>query len=195
MNAIQPIRMTVDEVLRWSPSQQRGRYELEVGRVIVQPPETIAHTDQKTLIYSAASAAISRSGQPVYAMPDGPTDRSPGERAHEPDALVAPLPKPARGRREINNPIVVFEVLAPAPASIRRDLTTKLRGYALAPTIEHDDVVAPEDRILFRYRRQGGQLVAAEELSDGILRLDPPGVEVPAADLLIPLERDDRATA
>lgn len=41
MNAILPIEMTVDEFLRWSVRQEKGRYELDNGRVIAMPSESI----------------------------------------------------------------------------------------------------------------------------------------------------------
>jgi hypothetical protein len=37
---------------------------------------------------------------------------------------------------------------------------------------------------------QGADLVAAEELTEGTLRLDPPGLEVPVADMLVPQAAD-----
>ena len=82
------------------------------------------------------------------------------------------------------NPIAVFEVLSPTPSSIRRDLTTKLVGYGKVPSIEHYVIIDPVDRTVFRFHRQGDALVATEELTEGILRLDPPGLDVPVADML-----------
>ena len=192
MNAVLPIRLTVDEFLRWSMDQECGRYELEEGRIVVMPSETIGHTDTKLRVYLAVASAVQRSGMHFYAMPDGPTVRAPGVRAYEPDALIAPLPKPSPRCLEINDPIVVFEVLSPSPESVRRDLTTKLRGYALVPTIEHYVVVDPEARCVFRFSRRGDALAAMEELATGdVLRLDPPGLEMPVADLVLPPEASE----
>jgi Uma2 family endonuclease len=53
------------------------------------------------------------------------------DRAYEPDALVAPLPSQPDDALEVANPVIVVEVLSPSPASARRDLTTKVAGYAL----------------------------------------------------------------
>ncbi len=186
MNVHLPPRLTVDDFLRWSQEQERGRYELEGGLIISMPSENIGHIDTKALAYHALLSAIGRAGVPFYAMPDGPTVRIPGDRAYEPDALVAPLPKPPRSALEVPDPVVVIEVLSPTPSSMRRDLTTKLVGYALVPSIQHYVVIDPEARVVFRYRRLGELLVPAEELTEGTLRLDPPGLEVPVADMLLP---------
>ena len=186
MNVVLPTRLTVDEFLRWSMDQERGRYELEGGEIIAMPSENIGHSGTKGRVYLALLAAISRTNVPFYVMPDGPTVRIPGNRAYEPDALLAPLPLPSSHTLEVSNPIAVFEVLSPTPASIRRDLTTKLGGYALVPSIEHYVVIDPEARVVLHYRRRDDLLVLGDELTEGVLRLDPPGLEVPVEDLLVP---------
>lgn len=185
MNAILPTLLTVDEFLRWSMDQERGRYELEGGRIIAMPSENIGHVSTKQCAYQALVAAIHRAGVPFYVMPDGPTVRIAPDRAYEPDALVAPLPLPPPKSLEIPNPLIVVEVLSPTPSSVKRDLTTKLSGYALVPTIQHYIVVDPDERVVLRFRRQGDQFVLCEELTEGMLRLDPPGIEVPIAEMLI----------
>jgi Uma2 family endonuclease len=186
MNAILPTRLTVDEFLRWSLEQDRGRYELEEGRIVEMSPQNAAHAVTKVRVFGALAAAIEKSGLRYYAMPDGMTVRITGDRAYEPDALIAALPRVDDASMEVPNAIAVFEVLSPTPSSIRRDLTTKLRGYAMAPSIEHYVVIDPAERIVFRFRREAEQLVAAEELADGVLRLDPPGLEIPLAEMLMP---------
>ena len=186
MNALFPTRLTVDEFLRWSLEQDGGRFELEGGRIIKMSPQNIGHVATKQRAYQAFEAAIRTSGLPFYAMPDGPTVRIAGDRAYEPDALVALLPEPAGTSLEISNPIIVLEVLSPSPSSMRRDLTTKVSGYALVPSIEHYIVIDPAERIVLPYRRQGDFLVPGEEMTDGTLRLDPPGLEIAVADMLVP---------
>lgn len=106
-------------------------------------------------------------------------------RCYEPDALVAPLPVPTRDALEIDSPVIVAEVLS--TWSIRRDLTAKVDGYAKVPTIEHYIVVDPEERLVMHFRRKGDVLLPPEEpLTEGTLRLDPPGLEVPVSDMLGP---------
>ena len=190
MNIHAPHPMTVDEFLRWSQQQERGRYELEGGRVIEMSAQNADHALTKVRVFSALATSIERSGVAFYAMPDGMTVRISGQRAYEPDALVAPLPRVAGASLEVPNPIAVFEVLSPTPSSIRRDTLTKVRGYEAVPSIQHYVIIDPQDRVVFRFRRLGAQLVAAEELTEGTLRLDPPGLELAVGDILLPVATD-----
>jgi hypothetical protein len=45
-------------------------------------------------------------------------------------------------------------------------------------------VVDPDERVVFRFRREGTRLVAADEVRDGTLRLDPPGLDIPIDEML-----------
>jgi Uma2 family endonuclease len=189
MNVILPSRMTVDEFPRWSMDQQRGRYELEAGRIIPMQAENAGHTKTKQRVYAALAAAIESAGLPFYAMPDGPTVRISSDRAYEPDALVAPLPEVPDDALEVPDPIAVFEVLPPTPASMRRDLSTKLEGYGHVATIEHYVIVDPVERHVLHYRRKGNMPAPPAEPVEGWLRLDPPGLELPVEALLVPLSK------
>ena len=46
-------------------------------------------------------------------------------------------------------------------------------------------MIDPEARIALHHDRRGGLLVLREELTDGTRRLDPPGIGVPIAEMLI----------
>ena len=186
MNALLPTRLTVDEFLRWSLAQERGRYELESGKIIVMQAENARHTKTKQRVYSALAAAIKRAGLPFYAMPDGPTVRIGIDRAYEPDALMAPLPEVEDDALEIPNPIAVFEVLSPAPASMQRDLSIKVEGYGHVATIEHYVIIDPVERHVLHYRRRGNSLAPPAAATEGTLRLDPPGLEIPVDAMLVP---------
>lgn len=186
MNQILPTPMTVDEFLRWSQRQERGRYELEGGRVVALPSETYGHVSHKQRALLAVTSAITRAGAACFAVPDGMAVPIAEGRAYEPDVIVAPLPLPADNALTITDPIVVLEVLSPTPSSMRRDLTTKVAGYALVPSIEHYVVVDPMERVVLHYRRQGTLLAAPDAPAEGTLRLDPPGLDVPVAELLGP---------
>ncbi len=105
-------------------------------------------------------AAIGRAGLPYYALPDGATVRIAQDRCYEPDALVAALPEPSADSLEVPAPIIVVEVLSPSTA--RRDLTSKVAGYALVPSIAHCLVIDPVDRLVFHYRRVGALLAAPD---------------------------------
>src|SRR5512134_2966875 len=94
MNIVVPQRMTVDEFLAWSVRQEKGRFELQDGRVVVQQSQNVAHLRAKGRIFTALFAAVERVAAPYYVLPDGAPVRINASTAYEPDALVAPLPEP-----------------------------------------------------------------------------------------------------
>ena len=150
------------------------------------PAETFGRVEIKDLANIALKAAVARSGAPYFVLPDGMSVRIAADRCYEPDVIISPLPRPARDALEVENPIIVVEVFSPTPASMRRDLATKLKGYARVPSIEHYIVIDPAERVVLHYRRQGAVLLPPEKPVEGALRLDPPGIEVALADLLGP---------
>ena len=186
MNVVLPTRMTVDEFLAWATRQERGHYELFDGRVIMQQPQNWGHAELCARIYSLLAAAIERSCVPFYAAPMGMTVRITKKYAFEPDALVAPLPKPERTDLEIPNPVLVVEVLSPSTA--KRDRTDKLAGYFKVPSIQHYLIIDPDEREVIWHRRgAAGALAPPATLREGSISLDPPGIELAHADIFPPV--------
>jgi Uma2 family endonuclease len=183
MNVVLPTRMTVDEFLAWAVRQDKGRYELFEGRVVMQQPERWGHLSGKGRIYVALLAALERAEVPFFAATDGATVRIDETTAFEPDALVAPLPYPSDDALEIPNPVLVVEVLSPSTA--KRDLADKLAGYFRVPSIQHYLVIDPEEREIIWHRRAAaaGALEPPRTLRQGSLMLDPPGIELAAGDV------------
>jgi Uma2 family endonuclease len=185
MNVVLPTRMTVDEFLAWAVRQHKGRYELFDGRVIMQQPQNWGHAELCVRIYNALAAAIERSGVSFYAAPVGMTVRITKKNAFEPDALVAPLPKPGWLDLEISNPVLVVEVLS--PSTTKRDLTDKLAGYFKVPSIQHYLLLDPEKyEIIWHRRAAAGTLEPPQTLREGSLQLDPPGIALAVADVFPP---------
>lgn len=182
MNVALPTGMTVDEFLAWAMRQGKGRYELFDGRIVVQRPQTWGHAEVRTKIYILLAAAIERAGASFFAAPDGMTVRVSQHVAFEPDALVAPLPKPERLDLEIPNPVLVVEVLSPSTA--KRDLSEKLAGYFQVPSVQHYLVLDPEDReIIWHRRATAGALEPPLTVREGSLDLSPPGIVLTVADV------------
>jgi Uma2 family endonuclease len=185
MSIVLPTRMTVDEFLAWAVRQEKGRYELFKGRVVMQQPQTWRHAELRARIYNLLVAAVERAGVPFFAAPDGMTVRISKDEAFEPDALVAPLPKPEGLDLEIPNPVLVVEVLS--PSSVKRDLSDQVAGYFELPSIAHYLVIDPEEREVIWYRRAaGGALEPPAPVRNGTFRLDPPGITLAVADIFPP---------
>ena len=178
--AIKP--MTVDEFLVWSARQEKGRYELQDGWVIMQQAQNVGHLKAKKRIVALLDQAIARARIPFYAMPDGATVRIAHRKAYEPDALVAPLPMPDDKELEISNPVIVVEVLS--PSSIKRDLADKLAGYFQVASIQHYLVLDPDEKeIIWHCRSKAGGLETPVSLKTGVLRLEPMGIEIRVEDV------------
>lgn len=186
MNQVLPTPMTTDEFLRWSARTDDGRYELEGGRVLAIPSESVGHVRAKRRVEAALALAIDKAGIPYYSLPDGVAVRIDERRAYEPDAVVAPLPYPPDTALEIDKPIIVVEVLS--TWSIKRDLTAKVVGYGHVRTIEHYVVIDWEERQVLHFQRKGNLLLPPEapHSTADALRLYPPGIEVAVADILGP---------
>jgi Uma2 family endonuclease len=182
MNIVLPTRMTVDEFLAWAVKQEKGRYELLRGRVVMQQPQTWRHAESRVHIYNLLVAAVEQAGVPYFAGPDGMTVRIGTDEAFEPDALVAPLPKPDGLDLEVPNPVLVVEVLS--PSSIKRDLTDKVAGYSKVSSIEHYLVLDPEEHEVVWFRRTAGAgLQPPVAVTEGTLEIDPPGIVLSVAEI------------
>lgn len=179
MNIQTPKRMTVDEYLTWAEGRP-GRYELVNGVVRQMSPETSGHADAKQAALMALKAAIKRSGLKLFAKPDGMTVRVSKDTAFEPDALVYGPPKVSDDSIEIPNPMIVVEVAS--PSTHKYDSGFKLSGYMSLQSVQHILLVNAADAQITHHRRVSLTEFLATILSEGILRLDPPGLEIPVAD-------------
>ena len=88
-----------------------------------------------------------------------------GERL-KPDMMEAP------------NPVVVVEILSPSTRA--RDLGLKVRRYFELPAIEHYLILDADSRSVIHYARGTGDALLTRIVSEGELRLDPPGFSVEA---------------
>jgi Uma2 family endonuclease len=191
MNVTLPTRhLTVDEFLAWAVRQQEGKYELVDGVITMQQSQQWGHSKVKFEVALALREAIEKAGVAYFVASDGPTVRIDKHKAFVPDALVAPLPEPARHSLEIDDPIIVVEVLSPSTA--RMDATTKLRGYFKVASVQHYLIVDPEKRTVAHHRRSGAA-VRTRTLRKGVLKLSPPGIELPLTEIFGPARPKSRA--
>ena len=176
MNVALPRSLNVDEFLAWTQRQERGKYELVDGVVIMQQSQQWGHSKVKAAVYVALLQAIDRSGTGHYVAIDGPTVRISKRKAFVPDVLVAPLPEPALTSLEIPNPVIVVEVISPSTARV--DATIKLRGYFEVASVQHYLILDPEDGTVTHHKRGQGSALETRIASEGAITLDPPGLEI-----------------
>ena len=173
-------KMSADEFLVWAEAQE-GRWELQDGALVAMSPERVAHTETKGEVFRSLSAAIVRAGSPCQVLPDGAAVRIADGTVFEPDALVYYGPRLPPDAIEVPNPIVVVEVLSPSTAA--RDHGVKLTGYFSLPGIVHYLILDPERRVVIHHKRGQDDVIETRILTEGLLRVDPPGLEAPVAEM------------
>lgn len=179
MNIQAPQRMTVDEYLVWA-LQNPGRFELIDGVVRQMSPETVGHAEVKGLVYLAILAAIKRTGLVLYALPNGATVRVAKDTAFEPDALVYAPPKVDRESLEVPTPLIIVEVIS--PSTHKYDTGFKLERYMALASVQHVLIVNAKTRTIVHHRRASGASFETTSVSEGVLGLNLPGLEIPVAD-------------
>jgi Uma2 family endonuclease len=172
--------MSADEFLAWGEGQE-GRWELHDGVPVAMAPERIVHLQSKGRAFRSLQTAIERANLPCEAFPDGATVRVGDQAVFEPDALVYCGPPLRPNLLEIPSPIIVVEVLSPSTAGY--DHGPKLTGYFSIPSITHYLIVDADRRVAIHHKRGVGDIIETRILSEGALRFDPPGFEIPVAEL------------
>jgi Uma2 family endonuclease len=179
MTAQPKAKMTVDEFLAWVEGRP-GRYELVAGEVVAMSPERARHARAKSAVHAALADGIKRAELPCEALPDGMIVRIDAQTVYEPNALVYCGPRLDGDAIEVANPIIVVEVLS--PATDRHDTGTKLVGYLGLETVQHYLIVDPVRHVLIHHQR-GATAIATRIASEGIVRLEPPGLDFAVADI------------
>ncbi len=172
--------MSSSEFLVWA-AQQPGKWELFDGEPVAMSPERVVHGETKYRVARALDEAIKTSGVNCRFVLDSvlvPIDQ---DRNFQPDALVYCGPAVPGDALEIANPVIVVEVLSPTSAV--RDLRDKLAGYFLVPSIQHYLIVDPDKGMVIHHRRTA-TAIETRVLTQGAVRLDPPGIELEFAALL-----------
>jgi Uma2 family endonuclease len=180
MTALRKPLMSVDEFVPWA-ERQPGRWELLDGAPVAMSPERVVHGEVKYRVARALDAAIAETRVPFRFVLDSAAVRIDAHSLYRPDALVycgTPLPGDAL---EVPNPVVVFEVLSPGNALT--DLRDKLQGYFRVPSVQHYLVVDPDKRLVVHHARGEADAIATRLVTDGTLRLDPPGITLAVAEL------------
>ena len=177
MNVMLAPKMTVDEFLVMA---RPGKFELINGVVYQMSPERLRHLQTKGAAYIALLMAVRNASTPCHALPDGATVRIGATTAFEPDTLVYSGPQQDGQTIEIAAPLIVVEVVS--PSSKKGDTGFKITGYFSVPSVSHYLILdADAKTIIHHHRRVGHEAIETRVVRDGILRLDPPSLEIPVA--------------
>lgn len=172
-------RMTVDEFLEWCETAP-GRHELVRGEVVAMAPERVRHARLKFAVQTALASSLGRLGLPCEMLPDGITVRIDDHTAYEPDALVCCGTALDPDAVEIREPVIVVEVLS--PGTRRLDEGAKLADYFRLASLRHYLLIDPKRAVVVHHRRDG-DAIATRIVAQGVLRLDPPGIDIPVGPL------------
>ena len=77
--------------------------------------------------------------------------------------------------------MIVVEVLSPSTRHI--DLSAKLVDYFRLSSVAHYLIVDPERPRIIHHARATGDTILTRIVSEGMIRLDPPGIELTMADI------------
>jgi Uma2 family endonuclease len=167
--------MSADEFLAWAQGWADGeRYELDDGEPVRMASERARHVLAKGEVYRRLFTALQDAGVQGQVFPDGMAAVIGERTVYEPDVLVRLGPPVDGDTVKIIDPFLVVEVLSPSTGSL--DTTTKLDGYFRVPSLRHYLIVNPAKRRLVHHARDEAGTITTRILSDGPLRLDPPGI-------------------
>jgi Uma2 family endonuclease len=182
MSAQPKKRMTVPEFLAWAAAQPRGRYELVRGEVVAMAPERARHNLAKANVFRALSDAVAKAGLPCTVFTDGMTVVIDKECSREPDAAVQCGVATDLDSTILEAPLIVVEVAS--PSSERDDTGDKLVEYFSVPSIRHYLIVKPEQDVVIHHARGATGDISTRIVADGDISLQPPGLTIPARELL-----------
>jgi Uma2 family endonuclease len=174
--------LTVDEFLS-SADQREGRWELENGALVSMAPERLGHGRVKGDVFVALRDAVRRAGAPCEAVTDSVAVRITPRTAYQPDALVYCGPRLPLDALEVQSPVIIVEVLSPGTAW--RDHGAKVIGYLSLPSLAHYLILSPDHRSILHHRRGDDGAWRMDVVNEGVLRLDPPGLDLPINEVFV----------
>lgn len=180
MTLPKPLRMTADEFIPWA-MEQEGRHELASGEVVAMASERAGHARAKAAAWLALRGAIRAGDLPCEAFADGMAVRIDDMTVYEPDASVRCGPRLDDDVVEFSDPVVVVEVLSPATRA--RDAGAKLADYIRLSSVRHYLILRFDTRTAIHHARGEDGVITTAILTEGALRLDPPGIAIALGDV------------
>ncbi len=183
--AIEPASRMGREAFRvWAAQQDRGRFERVGGVVVARTPERANHNLAKGNVRDALRQAVKKAGLPCQVFTDGMT-LAVGDSDYEPDCVVRCGGKLLPGDAiAVPDPLIVVEVLSPSTSAT--DRAWKLQEYFRLPTVRHYLIVWADRQQVAHHRRTEDGTIVTITLTSGLLRLDPPGIEIQVEEIYAP---------
>jgi Uma2 family endonuclease len=177
MNVPAAAQMTIPAFLAWCEQQERGRYELVDGEVVVAAPERAAQVTAKARIWRALAESITLAGASCEAFVSGLGVAVDMRTVYAPDALVDRSERLPDEAMLAPAPVVIVEILSSSARGV--DKSVKLAGYFKLASLVHYLVVDLDRRTVLHYRRQGAdEPILLRIVTEGAIRLDPPGLDL-----------------
>lgn len=179
MTALRKQNMSVEEFLPWAAGQA-GKWELIDGAPVAMSPERVIHGDMKYRVARALDEAISHAEIPWRFVLDSAAVKIDAHNSFQPDVMVYSGERLPPDALNVPNPLIVVEVLSPNNAL--RDLRDKLAGYFTVESVTHYLIVDPDKRMIIHHQRRGSDIIT-HIAREGVVELDPPGMEVGVAEV------------
>jgi Uma2 family endonuclease len=178
-------RMDVAAFLVWASRRPEGeRWELIEGAPVpargptpahAMSAETVTHARVKRRIDHALTQALAKGGHRCEVFVSGPKVRIDADTAFEPDVVVSCVDVPEG--LLVPEPLIVVEVMSESTRD--RDFMIKLAGYASLASVAHYLLVEARRRLVVHHHRAAGEPEFRTSISrGGVLRLDPPGLDL-----------------
>ena len=175
-------QMDVVEFLAWTEAQPDDRYELVDGEIVAMTRDTVRHNRAKAAAWRALDDAVRAAGLSCVVLVDGVGVAIGDNTVRIPDVLVQCGTEPDPDSVLIESPLVVVEVVS--RSSERDDTDSKLVEYFSVASIAHYLIIFPEKRAVVHHQRNARGTLDTRIVSEGDIKLSPPGMMVTFAALL-----------
>ena len=175
-------QMNVAEFLAWTEAQPDDRYELVGGEVVAMTRDTVGRNLAKTWAWRALDDAVRTAGLNCVVLVDGVGVPISENTLRIPDVLVQCGAPPDRNSPVIESPLIVVEVVS--PSSEHDDTDVKLVDYFSVASIHHYLIIFPKKRVVVHHQRNERGTLDTRIVSEGDIKLSPPGMMVTFAALL-----------
>jgi Uma2 family endonuclease len=177
--------MTVAAFLEWATRRPEGeRWELIEGQPVptrgptpahAMAAETVTHARIKRRIDHVLSEGLAKGSHDCEVFVSGPKVQIDADTAFEPDVVVSCVEIPEG--LLVPEPLIVVEVLSTSTRD--RDFTIRLAGYASLTSVVHYLLVETRRRLIVHHHRALGEPEFRTSVArSGILRLEPPGLDL-----------------